>query len=65
VQFLQRAQQKFENKNKWVHKMKAMKDEKEVIELKKAPDILRGSREKLQPIYERCIDLQKNKDRKL
>ncbi len=45
--------------------MKLIQEEKEVKGLKDVPDILRGSREKLQPIYERCIDLQKTKDRKL
>lgn len=29
------------------------------------PDILRGSREKILPIYQRCVDLQKEKDKKL
>lgn len=45
--------------------MKAIQEEKEVKGLKEVPDILRGSREKVQPIYQRCIDLQKDKDRKL
>lgn len=36
-----------------------------MVELKERPDILRGSREKKQPIYERCLDLQKEKLRRL
>ena len=45
--------------------MQKNKEKEEEKTLKDAPDILRGSREKVVPIYERCVDLQKEKERKL
>lgn len=65
AQFLQRAQEKIDYRNKWVCKMKQIKDTNEIKNLKAVPDILRGSREKLQPLYERCIVEQKQRDRRM
>jgi uncharacterized membrane-anchored protein YjiN (DUF445 family) len=65
LEFLTRAQEKVDTRHKWIDKMQKLQLEKEVKTLKDIPDILRGSREKVQPIFERCIDLQKDKERKL
>lgn len=60
-EFLVRAQERIERRDHWLDKERTKKDEMERKTLKEIPDILRGSREKVMPIYERCIELQKSK----
>jgi hypothetical protein len=64
-QFLTRAQDKLESHSKWVRKMQQQRIVQETRDLKEVPEILRGSREKVEPIYERCLDLQKDKSQRL
>lgn len=64
-QFLMRAQERLDRREGWLEEERLKKQQSEVHRLKEVPDILRGSREKLQPIYERCIDVQKERERKL
>ena len=60
-EFLLRAQERIDRRDHWLTKERTKKEEMEMKTLKEIPDILRGSRERVMPIYERCIDLQKSK----
>jgi hypothetical protein len=60
-----RAQGRIDKRNHWLKEERAKKEESEIKTLKEIPDILRGSREKVIPIYERCINLQKSKEKDL
>lgn len=49
--FLLRAQQRIDSHTHWLNHERTKKEQRETRIMKEVPDILRGSREKLQPIY--------------